>query len=48
MVIDCIIIQEVFNYIYFVLLSRRKIHNISLRFIIKFLHGYRLQYHTVR
>ena len=46
MAIDCIIIQEVKNKI-FVILSRRKMHNISLRFIVHIiLHGYGLQYNT--
>ena len=46
MVMDCIIIQEV-KKLYFVILSRRKIHNISLRSIVHIiLHGYGLQYNT--
>ena len=47
---DCIIIQEVkglMKKLYFVILSRRKIHNILLRFIFHIiLHGYMLQYST--
>ena len=46
MVIDCIIIQKVFNE-ELVILSRRKIRNISLRFIVHIiLHGNGLQYNT--
>ena len=50
MVMDYTIIQEVkdlMKKLYFVILSRRKIRNISLRFIVHIiLHGYMLQYNT--
>ena len=50
MVMDYIITQEVkglMKKLYFVIRSRRKIRNISLRFIVHItLHGYVLQYNT--
>ena len=47
MVMDCIIVKGLMKKLYFAILSRRKIRNISLGFNVHIiLHGYGQQYNT--